>query len=863
MKKNFKKWSTLTLILSIIATNLWASTLVKGVIVSKENKEIVAGANIFVKNNPQKGTVSDKDGKFSLNLEQIPATIGIKMLSFQDKDIAIENTSKKEIDLGTIELSSNIINLEEIKIIASFADEEGTPVSVSTINAKTIEQKLGDQTYPEILKQTPGIYATRTGGGSGDAQVSLRGFKQENIALLLNGIPISSVENGLVYWNNWIGLTDATQMIQVQKGLGASKTALNSLGGTINIITKSTEAEKGGSIRHSFTSYGNSKTTFSFSTGIMENGWALTFLGSRSKGDGYVDATYVDAWAYFLSAAKQFGKNHKITVTLLGAPEKHGQRNFMLTQEEVDRYGVKFNTGWGSYNGVLNNASENSYHKPQLNVNHYWNLNAKTFLATSAYISPGKGGGKWSEAFNYGPGLFQFRNPSQQIDWAAVYDLNANHTDTYDLGNGEIVDGFSKIIQTDYKTSHIWTGILSTLEHKFNDKFKLISGIHYRYFKSKFQEKVRDLLGGKFWIDNYAYAIEGAGERSMIKKLGDVINVDNGGIINFGHFFNQLEYKSKKTNAFLAASISKTWYQREDRYNYLTNTKSEVVSKTGWDIKSGINYKLDAFNKIYFNTGFYSKAPLFKFVFPNYNNNPAIDISNEKVFAMEAGYGLHLNKFSFKINAYYTYWKDISFLSKEYIQLENNAQTRALVKGLDALHKGIEMEANAQISKDLNIGLMASIGNWKYKNDVVADLFDNSNNFVETVEVYSNGLKIGNAPQFQFGIFMNSNLTKDISLSIDWTFNDMLYANFDPTERNDATDRKQSFKLPSYHLVDLHLSYNLEVFAQQATFGISCYNLFNTEYILTGEDGNTHSLDTFEGFWGFKRTFNFSFIMHF
>ncbi len=81
-------------------------------------------------------------------------------------------------------------------------------------------------------------------------------------------------------------------MIQVQKGLGASKVALNSLGGTINIITKSTETEKGGSIQQSYTSYGNKKTTFSFSTGLMKNNWAITFLGSRTSGNGYVDATH-------------------------------------------------------------------------------------------------------------------------------------------------------------------------------------------------------------------------------------------------------------------------------------------------------------------------------------------------------------------------------------------------------------------------------------------------------------------------------------------------------------------------------------------------------------------------------------------
>ena len=70
------------------------------------------------------------------------------------------------------------------------------------------------------------------------------------------------------------------------------------------------------------------------------------------------------------------------------------------------------------------------------------------------------------------------------------------------------------------------------------------------------------------------------------EDVGDVINVDNGAIIHFGHWFNQLEYNSDNLNAFVAGSISHTRYQREDRYNYLTNIKSDIVIKWGYDFNS-------------------------------------------------------------------------------------------------------------------------------------------------------------------------------------------------------------------------------------------------------------------------------------
>ena len=63
---------------------------------------------------------------------------------------------------------------------------------------------------------------------------------------MINGVPVNDMENGSVYWSNWAGLSDVTSAMQVQRGLGASKVAVPSIGGTINIISKSSDVQKGG-----------------------------------------------------------------------------------------------------------------------------------------------------------------------------------------------------------------------------------------------------------------------------------------------------------------------------------------------------------------------------------------------------------------------------------------------------------------------------------------------------------------------------------------------------------------------------------------------------------------------------------------
>lgn len=833
-----------------------AQSIIKGKVKNAITGAEIVSANISVSETAQ-GISSGLSGDFSFMVSPGTYTLSISSIGYVPDFRSLTVVEDAIADLGEIFLQPDVIALEEVNIISSVASDRSTPIALSSISTRKIETQLAEQTFPEVMKMVPGVYASRTGGGSGDAAVNIRGFEQENVALLLNGIPISSVENGLVYWNNWIGLADATRAIQVQRGLGASNVALNSVGGTINIVTKTTEVEKGGSIAYSLSSYGNSKLSLALSSGKMNNGVAVNFLGSRTSGSGYVDATYVDAWAYFVSISKEFNQKHTLVFTALGAPERHGQRNLKLSQDEIDQHGLKFNKDWGSYNGQINNASENFYNKPHLTLNHYWKMTDKVFLATSVYYSPGKGGGKWSEAYGWGtPTIFEYRNPSGQIDWDEIYQNNATNTDTATLSNGERLTGFSHNVQTDFLASHHWGGLLSRLEYQKNENFKYTLGIHLRYFKSKLQEKITDLLGGEFFIDDYGWAVDGPAGRNEIKTVGEVIKVDNGAINPSASIFGQIDYEKGNTNAFLSGTFNNVWYQRYDNYNYVSDTKSEILLKTGFDVKAGLNQKFGEHHHAFVNGGFFSRAPYFKYVFGNFTNIPTKNVANEKVKAFEFGYGYTRSGTRFRINYYYTYWQDKSFLSNEYEQLEDDTKNRALVTGLDALHTGFELEVEQQVTESFKLGGLLSLGNWKWKNDVSATLFNVNNVAVDTVNVYADGLYVGGAPQFQAGLFGDVNILKTVTLSANWVYYDNIYASFDPTTRNNPDDNSQSFRIPGYSLIDLHLYYPFEFIHQPAVLSMNCFNLLNSEHIIRGEDGVDHDLDSFRGFWGFGRTFS-------
>ena len=140
---------------------------------------------------------------------------------FSQTDAATEVSTDTilDVNLDEIVVTSGVIDIAEVR---------KTPIALSTISAQDVLLKVGNLEFPEVMARTPGVYATKQGGGYGDSRISLRGFDQTNTSFLINGQPVNDMENGRLYWSNWQGLTDITSGIQIQRGLGASKLAVPS-----------------------------------------------------------------------------------------------------------------------------------------------------------------------------------------------------------------------------------------------------------------------------------------------------------------------------------------------------------------------------------------------------------------------------------------------------------------------------------------------------------------------------------------------------------------------------------------------------------------------------------------------------------
>ena len=264
-----------------------------GKVVESETNEPLPGATIVVKGTSI-GSVTDFDGNFSINAED-GSEVEISYLGYETLIVTLKKgaTYSLEVDRNTLSevvVTSGVIDIAKVR---------ETPIAVSTISPAEISLKMGNQEFPEIMNKTPGVYATKQGGGYGDSRISLRGFDQTNTSFLINGQPVNDMENGRLYWSNWQGLSDVASGIQIQRGLGASKLAVPSVGGTISIFTKAAQKSQGGKLTQVIGNDGYTKTGVSYNTGLNEKGWASSFLISKWAGNGYINNTSGEGYTYF------------------------------------------------------------------------------------------------------------------------------------------------------------------------------------------------------------------------------------------------------------------------------------------------------------------------------------------------------------------------------------------------------------------------------------------------------------------------------------------------------------------------------------------------------------------------------------
>ncbi len=914
--RTMKNW-LLTGLMFLIVSTAFAQGKVSGTVT--DGKGSLPGANIVIKGT-KIAVSTDFDGKFSINTTANSGELVISFIGYKSKTVKFNGT----VSVGTVALVADDNQLQEIVVRSSVVDvakDRKTPVAVSTIKAAEIQEKLGSQEFPEILANTPSVYATKAGGGFGDSRINIRGFDQRNIAVLINGVPVNDMENSAVYWSNWAGLSDVTSAMQVQRGLGSSKLAISSVGGTINIVTRSADMKEGGSVSVGVANDNYLKKAFSYSTGVMKNGLSTSILLSQTTGDGYIDGTKFEAGNYFIGIGYKINPKHDLEFTITGAPQWHNQRSAAPTIAQFIKYGSngepnrRYNNDWGILNGKEYNFRTNFYHKPIASINWDYKINDKTKLSTVVYGSWGRGGGSNGAGAIRGNRFFsdnlRLANGIINVDLINAWNSGKNvvipgstGTSTRTLVGGayqnssstsnNTTNGITKIASIN---SHNWYGGVVNLNTKLSERFTLDFGVDARTYRGIHYQNMVDLLGSTNYADNNdknnpnrvltgTYAARP--NLNPLYSLGyqtDKINYNNDGLVNWYGAFTQLEYSADKLTAFFQGSVSNQGFRRDDYFLYLTPnplSSTDYKNLLGGNVKGGANYNINDNHNVFVNAGYYSKQPFFNAVYPNNQSLVNENLTNEKVLGLEAGYGFRSAVFNANVNVYHTTWKDR-------YQRSNDADVANPggyydFAGITQVHSGVEVDMNAKVGDKLKLNGMFSLGKWVYEGNITGRRFDVNNTNISggtSTTYFVDGTRVGDVAQMTASLGAAYELAPRFNVDANYRLSDKLFASLDPTRQTSATN-KGTLELPSYGLVDAGISYRLLLGTDKSkslNFRLNINNVLDEVYIaesrsnifatdfVSGTSGPTYNsagrtyngvADANQVFFGFGRTWNFT-----
>ncbi len=894
----------LSLLIILHAYQLFSQVgTIKGIVLDAETGESLIGANVLIAQGV--GTVTDLDGNFSFSVNQGEYTLNVSYVGYETITRQIVVTG--EPLYFKFRMESLVIN--EVTVVADVARSRETPVAFSTVLPKKLHEELAGQDIPMVLNSTPGVYATQLGGGDGDARITIRGFNQRNIAVMIDGIPVNDMENGWVYWSNWFGLDAVTRTIQVQRGLGASKLALPSVGGTLNILTKGIENKKETGIKQEIDSQGKIRTSFGHTSGKMKNGWGITLAGSYKRGNGWVDQTFSEGWFYYAKIDKRFN-DHIVSLSAMGAPQHHQQRSYSrsiatydleyakelgvdintmegddyLYRPTINNMGINYNQHWGRLKRDRFNpdAKEevlhgkvNVYHKPQFSLRDFWRVNDKFSISNIAYLSLGTGGGIRSRhSIKETQKIADPEDPHcGQIDWQSIYNANAKPTQT---PFGEVLPINTKYSETlfvsdNYMTErhndHIWYGLLSTGNYKMNNSIDISGGIDIRSYTGIHYTTVTDLLGGDYVVDVQDSRNNYQADSSLAMKYeGDMIQYYYKGLVNWGGIFGQVEYKTPILSAFVNVTSAVSGYKKID---YFADTQSAWKWKPGFTIKGGANYNITEHSNFFMNLGFLSKTRAYKYFYKGFTTEFAENLENEQVKAIELGYHYSSHRFSANINAYYTSWINKPtnrVYSTHFLQPGeqgydpddpegNEIRVYADIPGMDALHMGIELDFIYKIMDNLDFQGLVSLGDWTWDKKV-KDLqfynYDSNDPVNMIIDFDATGIHVGDAAQTQLGASIRYEPIKGLYMNTRFTYFGRYYSDFSPeSTTGDDGNPVDSWKIPDYEMLDLHTGYRFKISKfDKVLFNLrfSMLNVLDRKYISDATNNDSFNSPPFQDF---------------
>ncbi len=335
---------------------------------------------------------------------------------------ALSSGSEKKDSLRTYQIPS-------VTVTSTRASERQSPVPFTEIGKSEIEETYTAADLPMLLNGTTSIITySQSGNGIGYSNMSLRGFDQRRISVLINGIPQNDPEDHNVYWINFPDLAESLENIQIQRGAGLANYGAAAIGGSINLttanFTEDTQIRLYSGV--GYQEFGGSDNKFKpnvskflmeVSSGLVDNKYAFTGRLSRINSWGYRNQSWAFLNSYYLSAVR-FDENVSTQINVFGGPLTDGLVYNGLPKSYIkDRNLRRKNYSYWVYDSTGRNVMTDwtaerrpqaleEFSQPHYEILNDWTISENISLKSSLFFYTGEGffdysGAGWTNAESF------------------------------------------------------------------------------------------------------------------------------------------------------------------------------------------------------------------------------------------------------------------------------------------------------------------------------------------------------------------------------------------------------------------------------------------------------------------------------
>ncbi len=177
---------TLSSVFVLLFLASFSQVTVRGKVIDAINRQPLESANISCRSNNVNNVLTDKEGYFSIKINNSEEQLIASYIGYQNQSINVGNVLMK------IEMIPSVVSLADVVIKNNAGQQKFAHIAKVDLDAKPFKNTQ------ELMRLVPGLFVAQHAGGGKAEQIFLRGFDCDHgtdIQVSVDGMPVNMVSH--------------------------------------------------------------------------------------------------------------------------------------------------------------------------------------------------------------------------------------------------------------------------------------------------------------------------------------------------------------------------------------------------------------------------------------------------------------------------------------------------------------------------------------------------------------------------------------------------------------------------------------------------------------------------------------------